>query len=277
MKILYINIGTLGNLTNNINFNFNTSQMGGVRNTGPLQRVNISQSVNETRDVFTRSSSPFSQMQQVQIPNLEDLYSPMQLMKLYANDENINKLIKSNPKVVKMLQEKGYEAKANSENLTKVTQSHLRETTNYALQIADVIGLTPGEKRTLEKACVFHDFGKALIPTEILSKNSELTKQEKEVMDLHTDLGYELLSKTKLNKRVLNLVRDHHKPQSEESDILGQILTVADIYSALREQRSYKQALTKEQAFTILDDKAKRGEVNQEIVDILRFTTEQAA
>lgn len=264
-------------MTNNINFNFNIGRVGGLGNTGPVQGGQNVRQTNSVTDVFTRETSPLFDLTQIQTPALEDLYSPIQLLNLYANDENINKMIKDNPKVSKMLSEKGYEAKAHSENITNFTQSHLRATTSYAMQIADAIGLSPAERRTLEKACVFHDFGKSLIPTEILTKNSELSKEEKEVMDLHSSLGYELLSKTKLSKQVLNLIKDHHKPTSSGTDLLGDILSVADIYSALREERSYKNALSNEQALSILDEKASKGEVNQDVVDILRFTMEQAA
>lgn len=264
-------------MTNNINFNVNIGRMGPLGNTGQVSSTkNVRQSSFVT-DVFSREVSPLFELAQIQNPALEDLYSPLQLLKLYANDENINKMIKDNPKVSKMLAEKGYDAKAHSENITKVTQPHLRATTNYAMQIADAIGLSPAEKRTLEKACVFHDFGKALIPTEILTKNSELTQSEKEVMDLHSSLGYELLSKTKLSKQVLNLIKDHHKPTSSGTDLLEDILSVADVYSALREERSYKQALSNEQALSILDEKASRGEVNKEVVDVLRYTMDIAA
>ena len=65
------------------------------------------------------------------------------------------------------------------------------------------------------------------------------------------------LNSEKIRERVLSLIENHHKPLSEQSDILGQILSVADIYSALREQRSYKEPLTNAQAMQILDQNKK--------------------
>ena len=59
-------------------------------------------------------------------------------------------------------------------------------------------------------------------------------------------------------------------PQNQNSDILGQILSVADIYSALREERSYKQELHEEDALYLLDQKAIKGEVSTEVVDALK-------
>ena len=132
------------------------------------------------------------------------------------------------------------------------------------------MNLSSADKKMLEQACVFHDFGKILIPTEILNKPGELTPDEKKIMDLHAEFGYELLSNTNIDKKVLNLVKNHHMPQAANNDILGEILSVADIYSALREQRSYKQPLTQKEAMQILDQKAQKGEVSTEVVNSLK-------
>ena len=90
-------------------------------------------------------------------------------------------------------------------------------------------------------------------------------------MDLHSELGAELLKSTGMSERVINLVKNHHNA-GNNTDILGQILSVADIYSALRETRSYKEALTEREALEILDQKAKNGEVSTEVVSALKAT-----
>ena len=156
------------------------------------------------------------------------------------------------------------------QNITQITQAHLKTTTANAMRIANEMGISAADKKILELACVFHDYGKILIPKEILNKPDKLNAAEKEIMDMHAQLGYQLLSKSNLNKRVLELIKNHHKPCAENADILGQILSVADIYSALKEQRSYKKPLTEKQAFQILDQKAKQGEVSTEVVEALK-------
>ena len=143
-------------------------------------------------------------------------------------------------------------------------------TTANALSIANKMGLSAVDKKDLELACVFHDFGKILIPPEIINKPEALSKQEKQIIDLHAQLGFELLSSTGMNERVLNLIKNHHVPQGENADILSQILSVADIYSALREERSYKQQLKEQDALNLLDQKALKGEVSTEVVNALK-------
>lgn len=197
-------------------------------------------------------------------------YSPKQLLKSYSNPLFVEKLIAENPDLQKMISENGLDGKIYPENIDKISNSHLTTTTAYALQIANKMNLSLSERQMLEKACVFHDFGKILIPHEILDKPAELDIQERKIMNLHSEFGYQLLSKTGMNERILNMVRNHHMPQSANSDILGQILSVADIYSALREQRSYKAPLSEKEALQILDQKAKNGEVSTEVVNTLK-------
>ena len=199
---------------------------------------------------------------------VSEIYSPKQLLKAYLNPQYLNFLINTNPNIKDILNSKGIAIQAHPENISKISNSHLTTTTAYALQIADKMNLSQADKRVLEQACVFHDFGKVLIPKEILEKPDMLTAEEKEIMDLHSQLGYELLSNTGMNKRVLDLVKNHHNTQN--NDILGQILTTADIYSALREQRSYKIPMSEKEAISILEQKADKGELNKDTVETLK-------
>ncbi len=203
------------------------------------------------------------------VPTSKQIY-PQQLLRYYAQKDTAQLLVDSNPKLQEKLKANGLPTVVVPENVTNISNSHLTTTTAFALQIANKMNLSVADKKVLEEACVFHDFGKMLIPTEILDKPGELTPEEKHTMDLHADFGYELLSGTNLNKRVLELVKNHHMPQTANNDILGQILSVADIYSALREQRSYKNPLSQKDALNILDQKAKNGEVSTEVVNTLK-------
>lgn len=79
-------------------------------------------------------------------------------------------------------------------------------------------------------------------------------------MKEHARLSYEMLKTTDLDKETLDLIKEHHhvhttnpnaKP-NEVDNINLQILSIADIYSALRETRSYKKAMSKKEALSIL-------------------------
>ncbi len=245
------------NIKSNILVNGNQSQLSQLNSAG----LNA--------DFYQKGSLNAKPSSYVTVPTSKQLY-PQQLLRFYAQKDIAQNLLNSNPVLIEKLKANGLEATVHPESITNISTSHLRTTTAYALQIANKMNLSSADKKTLEQACVFHDFGKILIPTDILNKPGELTPEEKKVMDLHADFGYELLSNTNINKRVLNLIKNHHMPQAANNDILGQILSVADIYSALREQRSYKQPLTPKEAIQILDQKAQNGEVSTEVVNTLK-------
>ena len=245
------------NINPNIHFN------------GAVTQFPFVKSVGYNSDFYQKGSLNSKPSNYVTIPTSKQLY-PQQLLRFYAQKDIAQDLLNSNSALKEKLEANGLDAVVHPESITNISTSHLRTTTAYALQIANKMNLSSADKKVLEQACVFHDFGKILIPTEILNKPSELTPEEKKIMDLHAEFGYELLSNTNIDKRVLNLVRNHHMPQAANNDILGQILSVADIYSALREQRSYKQPLTQKEAMQILDQKAQKGEVSTEVVNTLK-------
>ena len=201
-------------------------------------------------------------------PSINFSNNPKLLLRTFLNKASIDKMAATNPNVQNILDKNGIKYEAHPENVAKIINTHLTTTPAYALQMANNLGLSAYEKQILEQACVFHDFGKALIPDEIINKPAILNDSERKIVDLHTDLGYELLSQSGLNKRVLNLIKDHHNPSS--NDLLAQILSVADMYSALREVRCYKKPLTNREAVEILDQKAKNGEVSAEVVAALK-------
>ena len=93
-------------------------------------------------------------------------------------------------------------------------------------------------------------------------------------MDLHASLGAEMLKSTGIDKKALDLVSSHHLNRNQQN-LLSQILSVADIYSALREERSYKAPLTTDESLKILDQKAGEGEVSTEIVNALKNSVSQ--
>ena len=196
-------------------------------------------------------------------------YQPKQVLRSFTNKQYVESLMEKNPRIGEILDSVGVEnPEIYPENILNMMNGHITTTTAYALQIANAMNLSPIDKKVLEQAAVFHDFGKILMPKEIIEKPGALTPEERKIMDTHAEVGEELLKGTGLNRRVINLIGNHHNPGTD--DILCQILSVADIYSALREPRSYKAAMPVGEALSILDQKAEKGEVSTEVVSALK-------
>ena len=164
-----------------------------------------------------------------------------------------------------------------------MTQGHLTETRIIAAKIYSA--LPPELKQEvnlpdLQQAAMLHDYGKVLIPKEILNKKGALTPEEKKIMELHSELGYELLKEQGINERVLKLIKYHHQkpdgtgyPIAEnnfEYTISAQILEAADMYSALTEERPYHKAFSKEEAIEIIYKEVKAENISQEVFDALK-------
>ena len=131
----------------------------------------------------------------------------------------------------------------------------------------------------LQEAALLHDYGKVLIPNEILNKAGKLTYEEREIMELHSELGYELLKDKNLSEGTLNLIKYHHQNLNKtgypavhkdfDCDLGLQILNTADKFSALREKRCYKDAFGKIEALQIIAKDVNDGNISQDVYTAL--------
>ena len=193
----------------------------------------------------------------------------------FANEKLISKLIYSNPKVKQILDDSGVALEINTQELNRLLNTHCKDVQNIAKGITENLPFslqTKVDKKALNDAAYLHDIGKILIPPEILYKNGRLDEQETKIMHKHSELGYEILKNTNLDKKTLNLIRNHHQNAKKSgypfvnndfrADLGLQILTMADKYSALTEKRPYKEAYSPQQALTIIYADVKDGKLH---------------
>ena len=138
----------------------------------------------------------------------------------------------------------------NYKNLETIKKGHISDTVAFSIAIADEMLCSESEKKDLELAAAFHDIGKVLIPSTYLNKNGALTQEERKIVNHHAYLGYEIMKALGYGIPVAEAVRDHHNPNSASK--LAQILRMADIYSAMTEERPYKKARSHEEAMAVL-------------------------
>ncbi len=195
-------------------------------------------------------------------------YAPNLLFGMYLTDDSVKNMLRANPKVTEILEANGLPAKATIENIKNIVNGHLSQTQEFASGIAKQLGLSKEEIKTIETGALFHDFGKILIPAEVLDKESCLDEEERSIINLHSELGYELLKTSNLDDDVLDIIRYHHSPDKYK-DIAIQVIAAADIYSALREERAYKPAYKHTQAMYIMQEHVRSGRLKKTVVDAL--------
>ncbi len=188
----------------------------------------------------------------------------------YLSKMAIMNMVAINPQVTKILQSNGLKPEINIEELQKLADGHLKQTKNITAGIIDNLPdniRSQIDRQAVIQGAVFHDFGKVLIPNKILNKKTKLNDKEKEIMNLHSILGYELLKTQNISPKALELVKYHHQNAENTGypinngdfnyGIETEIIALADKYSALIEKRSYKPAMKPQEALDVLRNDAK--------------------
>lgn len=123
-----------------------------------------------------------------------------------------------------------------------------------------------GEERAqlLRAAAPMHDIGKVATPDAILRKPGALTDAEREVMQEHTTVGYEILagSGSALLRMASQIALTHHENwdgsgypnglAGEAIPLEGRIAAVADVLDALLSDRIYRPAMSVDEAVAVL-------------------------
>lgn len=200
----------------------------------------------------------------------------------YVSESIVKSAIQKNPNILKILRENNLPVNINVKELEALKSGHMKDT---RVIVAKMHSSLPNELKQevnlqdLQNAAMCHDVGKSLIPEKILNKKGKLTSEEKEIMDLHSELGYEILKGSGLNKNTLEIIKYHHQtldgagyPKVDakyECPKSVQILNVADKYSALTEERAYKKAFSREDALNIISEDVKNGKIASDVFEVL--------
>ena len=144
----------------------------------------------------------------------------------------------------------------------EVTHDHVHRVQIYATGLARLFGLGEGEIEALKAGALLHDIGKLAVPDYILNKPDKLTPAEFDKMKVHTIVGADILTRVGFPYPVVPVVRHHHErwdgrgyPDALRGDqipMTARILAVVDCFDAVREDRQYRKAMTREQAIELI-------------------------
>ena len=115
-------------------------------------------------------------------------------------------------------------------------------------------------------------------------RKGTLTKEEKDIMNSHATLSYEMLSALPFPKKYSNIMHiavNHHEKlngkgyprglSEQEIALEDRILILADIFEALSSNdRPYKGVKTLSEIFKILDFMVKDGEIDKDLLDFFK-------
>jgi len=158
------------------------------------------------------------------------------------------------------------------------THGHSYRVSRYALLVGRAMGLSHKKLELLEYAALLHDIGKIGIAGTIINKPGRLSEEEYEAMKSHPGQGAKIIERLKFLKEAAEIVKHHHERpdgrgypdglKGEAIPFLSRILQVCDTLDAMTSSRSYRQALTIDEA--VAEFTEHRGtQFDAEVVDVL--------
>ena len=133
------------------------------------------------------------------------------------------------------------------------TGQHTKRVGEMSALLARQLGLPASQVLLIRRAAPLHDVGKIGVPDTILMKRGKLTPEEFDIVKTHTVIGARILSggKFPLLRLAEEIALSHHERwngngyagiRGSDIPLAGRIVTVADVFDALTQQRPYKPA-----------------------------------
>jgi diguanylate cyclase (GGDEF)-like protein len=139
-----------------------------------------------------------------------------------------------------------------------IIQGHAERLSKMSEMLADRMHFSDDMKNNLILLANVHDLGKVSIPDKILFKPDSLTVEEREKMKEHSQIGYNIVSRSKELFHIADLVLHHHefwngkgypgRLQGEQIPVECRLFSIMDAYDAMTNVRPYRKGLNKNAA-----------------------------
>ncbi|MEK6583493.1 MAG: HD domain-containing phosphohydrolase [Nitrospirota bacterium] len=166
------------------------------------------------------------------------------------------------------------------ESVDRYTKGHSVRVADIAMDIARSMSLTREVCENIKVAALLHDVGKIDVSMDLIKKAAALTKDERQVMNSHSERGANILNKVgNILSDAVPIVLAHHEyfnkkegdNLKEKADIpLGaRIIAVADTYDAIVTDRPYRKGKLPWQALEEIG-KSSGTQFDPEVVEAFR-------
>jgi putative two-component system response regulator len=149
------------------------------------------------------------------------------------------------------------------------TQKHSERVARIGGRLAVAIGLTGTDLAAVRRGGLFHDIGKIAVRDAVVLKPGRLTAEEFDEIKRHPAEGRRLLEGMRTLAYALDVVTYHHERldgsgypeglRGEEIPLTARVVTIADIYDALTTPRTYRSAMSRDEALRVMADEVARG------------------
>ena len=159
------------------------------------------------------------------------------------------------------------------------TANHSSGVSASAMKLAELLSMTPTECHEMRIAGYLHDLGKLAVPETIIEKPGMLDESERDIIKSHTYFTYSILKEVKGLQKIAIWASFHHETltgegypfhhSAKELPLGARIMTVADIFTALTEDRPYRSGMEKEKVVSIFLDMMSEGKIDKKVTDTL--------
>lgn len=147
------------------------------------------------------------------------------------------------------------------------TFTHMANVAILTMAQARSLGLSAELVKEFGLAGLMHDVGKVRVPADILTKPGSLTNEERHIMQRHVIDGAQILRKTPGMPALAPVVAfEHHLRQdlsgypenigTRKLNLCTMLVSIADVFDALRSNRAYRQGLPTERVRAMLAEQS---------------------
>lgn len=253
----------------------------------PVLVISGEESIKIEKRCFTMGVSDFirkpfdNMLVRKRVENLAELYIYRESL-----EDKISQQTKAIRKQYRLLQKQAEELKQKNKNIIEIlgtvvecrdmeSGAHILRVKAYTEILAKQLmkdypeyGLTDEMIEIIVSASALHDIGKIGISDTILLKPGRLSAEEFEYMKSHTLRGCDILNNIQgawdeeYGKYSYEICRHHHERYDgngypdglvgEQIPISAQLVSIADVYDALVNERIYKDAYSKDKAYQMI-------------------------
>lgn len=159
---------------------------------------------------------------------------------------------------------------------SRFTASHSSGVAASAQAIAHLSGMTAVACKKIKVAGYLHDIGKLAIPDSILEKPGDLSIEDWRQMRTHTYYTKTILEQITDLGEIIDWAADHHENlkgegypfhrASSELALGSRVVAVADVFTALSEDRPYRAGMSKERIILILTEMMNQEKLDRHVV-----------
>ena len=162
---------------------------------------------------------------------------------------------------------------------SRFTATHSSGVAATAEALARLMGFSEQECLMMRIAGYLHDLGKLAVPAEILEKPTKLTEEEFFVMKSHAFLTYRTLESVPDFNTINIWAAFHHEKldgrgypfhiKGLDISLGSRVMAVADVFTALSEDRPYRKAMDNDRALLILQEMSDNSALDPSIATML--------